>query len=43
VFSERFAIERLERARFESLLSSDGAHAWRVSVVYLGRVASLDN
>jgi SAM-dependent methyltransferase len=43
VFSERFAIERIERARFESLLAKDGAHAWRVSIVYLGRVASTDN
>lgn len=36
-FAQRWVIESIDRARFQSRVNEDGAHAWLLRATYLGR------
>jgi ubiquinone/menaquinone biosynthesis C-methylase UbiE len=42
-FGPPYAIEAIERVRYETLVHKDGARAWLASVVYIGRAVSTRN
>lgn len=42
-FSPPFAVEHIERVRYETLFHEEGAKAWLASVIFIGRPVSIQN